>query len=148
MQRWVAYLTMGLVAGAVAFPLVRPDERDSYPLSTYPMFSYDLGRVSDLDTVVGIDGTGAERRLTPTLIAGGHEVIHAAATVSASIANGDTPALCAEVAARVARDRGRGSLVRIEVVSERYDVIAWWQGDREPRARTVHASCVVTRAAR
>ena len=146
MRRWAAYATMGLVAGAVVFPALRPSQRDSYPLSTYPMFSHDLGSVSDLDSAVGTEADGTHVRLSPTLIAGGHEVIHAAATVSAAIAAGDTAALCAEVAARVARDSGRDSLVGVEVVTERLDVIAWWHGDRQPRSRTVHASCPVPKA--
>jgi hypothetical protein len=143
MRRWATYATIGLLAGAVVFPAVRPGERDSYPLSTYPMFSHDLGSVSDLDTVVGLEADGTQVRLSPTLIAGGHEVIHAAATVSAAIGAGDTQALCTEVAARVAKDSGRDSLVGVEVVTERLDVIAWWHGDRRPLSRTVHASCPV-----
>lgn len=145
MRRAPAYALMLAFAGAAAFPLVRPGYKDSYPLSTYPMFSEDRGRIADVDTVVGLDATGTAHWLTPTLIAGGHEVIHAAATVSRSIAAGDTSALCGEVAARVARS-GRDELVAVEVVTEQLDVVAWWHGDREPRARTVHARCDVERS--
>ena len=118
-------------------PAVR--DRDGFPLSTYPMFSYDRGRIADIDTAVGIDSSGTTRRLSPELIAGGSEVIHAAATVSKSISRGDTLELCNEIAARA---RGR-DLVSIEVVTERYDVIDWFADDEQPLNVTVHARCEV-----
>lgn len=118
-------------------------ERDSYPLSTYPMFSYPRERTAVVDTAVGYDPAGQRVRLTPTIIAGGSEVIHAAVTVSTAIAQGDTDALCREMAAR-ARSR-RPPLVRIEVVSETHDVVTYFEGDKTPTAVVVHASCEVTR---
>ena len=118
-------------------------ERDSYPLSTYPMFSYRRDRVEVVDTAVGYDTAGQRVRLTPTLIAGGIEVIHAAATVSAAIAQGDTEALCNEIAARATTRRP--ALERIEVVSETHDVITYFAGDAVPIAVVVHASCTVAR---
>ncbi len=116
-------------------------ERDSYPLSTYPMFSYRRDRTAVVDTAVGYDAAGQRVRLTPTIIAGGSEVIHAAVTVSTAIAQGDTDALCREMAARV-RSR-RPPLVRIEVVSETHDVVTYFEGDKTPASVMVHASCEV-----
>jgi hypothetical protein len=118
-------------------------ERDSYPLSTYPMFSYRRERVEVVDTAVGYDITGARVRLTPTLIAGGREVIHAAVTVSTAISRGDTDALCAEIAARAATRKP--ALRRIEIVSETHDVVDYFAGDGAPSAITVHAACEVPR---
>ena len=129
-----------LAVTAVLSPVLH--ERDSYPLSTYPMFSHDRGRVAVIDTAVGWDGEGRRRRLNPTLIAGGIEVIRAAVTVSRSITNGDTGALCAEIAQRAA---GRRDLVRIEVVSETHDVVRHFTESAEPLTVTVHASCPVLR---
>ena len=34
-----------------------------------------------------------------------------------------------------------GAVVAVEIVTETYDVIAYFDGDREPLARTVHARC-------
>lgn len=138
MRRWVAYTVSALVAGALLWPAVR--DRDDFPLSTYPMFSDNLGRVADIDTAVGFDHDGARVRLSPELIGGGIEVIHAGETVTRSIRRGDTDALCAEIARRV---RARGDLERIEVVTERHDAVAWFRGDEEPLDVTVHSSCGV-----
>jgi hypothetical protein len=119
-------------------------ERDSYPLSTYPMFSYRRDRVATIDTAVGYEvASGARVRLNPTLIAGGIEVIHAAVTVSTAIEQGDTDALCHEIAARaVAR---RPALARIEVVSETHDVVDYFAGESTPQQIVVHSSCDVPR---
>jgi hypothetical protein len=140
MRRAAATVVSVLAVAAVLSPALH--ERDSYPLSTYPMFSYDRGRLAVIDTAVGWDTSGRRRRLNPTLIAGGIEVIRAAVTVSRSIRNGDTDVLCAEIAERAA---GRLDLVRVEVVSETHDVVSYFADSTEPLAVTVHASCPVSR---
>jgi hypothetical protein len=127
-----------VAVGAVLSPALH--ERDSYPLSTYPMFSAPRDRVETVATAVGYEASGRRLRLSPSLIAGGIEVIHAAVTVQTSIRAGDTAALCAEIAARA---RSRSEIVRIEVVSETVDVVAYFSGEREPLAVQVHASCAV-----
>jgi hypothetical protein len=142
MRRARAYAITVFVLALVFSPVVRPGQPDSYPLSTYPMFSYDRGRESSLPTAVGITGDEQQRRLSPELISGGYEPIHAFATVEASIANGDTADLCREIAVRTAR-RGMPDVVAIEVVTEVHDVIAWFEGNEEPSQRTVHARCDV-----
>jgi hypothetical protein len=140
MRRWVAYTVSALAAGAILWPAI-PD-RDDFPLSTYPMFSENLGRVTDIDTAVGLDHDGARIRLSPELIGGGVEVIHAGETVTRSILRGDTDALCREIADRA---RSRHDLVHIEVVTERHDAVAWFSGNKEPLAVTVHSTCDIAR---
>jgi hypothetical protein len=140
MRRVWAYAITIVVLALVFSPVVRPGQPDSYPLSTYPMFSYDRGRASALPTAVGITSDEQRRRLSPELISGGYEPIRAFATVESSIANGDTADLCREIAARASRS-GPPDLVAIEVVTEVHDVIAWFEGEKEPSQRTVHARC-------
>lgn len=129
-----------LAVATVLSPALHED--DGYPLSTYPMFSHDRGRVAVIDTAVGFDAAGGRHRLDPTRIAGGIEVIRAAVTVSRSIRAGDTAALCAEIAERA---RGRAELVRIEVVSETHDVVDFFEVSKTPLAVQVHAACEVPR---
>jgi hypothetical protein len=121
---------------AVALPGVT--DRDSFPLSNYPMFSYGRPRVTSFDTAVGVSADGRRARLSPTVIAGGYEVIHAAATVTKAITDGDADGLCTEIA-----ERAQGRFARIEVVTETYDTVRWFAGDETPLARDVHASCPV-----
>ena len=98
MRRAWAYVVSVCAVALVFSPVLRPSQRDSYPLSTYPMFSYDRGRESSLPTAVGVTADGAMLRLSPELISGGYEPVRAFATVEASIANGDTEVLCEEIA--------------------------------------------------
>jgi hypothetical protein len=136
-RRWVAYGITLIAVVAVALPGFT--DRDSFPLSNYPMFSNDRGRINAFDTAVGVDVGGNVERLSPRRISGSYEVIHAASTVSKAIRAGDADGLCREIAAR---SRGHG-LVRIEVVTETYDAVRWFEGDETPLARRVHARCEV-----
>jgi hypothetical protein len=135
-----------VVATAVAWPTVSwlaggsPD--DSFPLSTYPMFARDRGEVVELSTVVGVDATGDAHRLSPSTIAGTDQVIQAVVAVERAIAGGGATslALCEEVAGRV----DDADFERVEVVVERYDVIAWSGCRDEPLDRRVIRDCDVS----
>jgi len=72
MRRAWAYIVSGCAVVLVFSPVLRPSQRDSYPLSTYPMFSYERGRESALPTAVGVTADGTIRRLSPELISGGY----------------------------------------------------------------------------
>ena len=139
MRRAWAYVVSVAALALVFSPVLRPSQRDSYPLSTYPMFSYNRGRESALPTAVGVTLEGQIRRLSPELISGGYEPVRAFATVEASIDNGDTAELCQEIAERTVKSRD--DLVAIEVVTEVHDVVAWFEGHKEPSQRIVHARC-------
>ena len=153
-RRWVALATALLVALVVCWPVLAHPDRDGFPLSTYPMFSSRRTTTEPLSTVVGIDAGGAQHWLDPWLLNGTREVVQAAVVVSSEINAGEADRLCAEVAARVdvrqgdrplddrAGDAG-DRLVRLEVVTVRYDAIGWFDGRRQPLDRTVHASCPV-----
>lgn len=109
-------------------------DRDSFPLSTYPMFSSRRSTSESVDTAVAfVDGNMV--RLTPSQIAGTDEVIIAARTVSIAIERDRANTLCAEILRRVA------GADRVEVISERFDAIRWYRGHRIPLSRTVHATC-------
>jgi hypothetical protein len=136
-MRW---LVTAAAAIAVLAPAVLPDASDGFPISTYPMFTTDRGRVIGLDTVV-LARDGRRERLSPERIGGTDEVVLASATVSNAIAAGPTAVarLCREVAAGV-DERGT-----VEVVTEVYDTIALLQHGARPTRRSVHATCEVGR---
>ena len=132
----VVVVTVIVIVVVGVFPIVA--NRDSFPLSTYPMFSYRRTTTESVDTAVLAEADGRIRRLAPSTIAATDEVVLAGATVSDAIASGSSPQLCAEIAARADRDGLSGE---VQIVTERFDSIDWYQGDREPLERTVHASC-------
>ncbi len=115
-------------------------DRDSYPLSTYPMFSSRRTSIEPVHTVVVVDADGTTRRLTPTQISGNDEVIVAAQLVFEAIRRDRGVVLCDDVARRVA-DRYQGS--DVEVVTEKFDAIDWYEGRRSAVSRVVHTSCRV-----
>lgn len=131
----------GLVALiAVVFPALRPHPHDSFPLSNYPMFSYQRSRVNALPTAVAITPTGEVERLSPSLISGGYEPVRAFAVVEAAIAADDADALCLEIRERIVRNP-KNAGVRVQVVTEVHDTVAWFDGQKDPLERRVHAEC-------
>jgi hypothetical protein len=137
---------VSLVAiAAVIGPILRQPPQDSFPLSTYPMFSSLIEPVTAIDLAVGVDTNGADVRLSPELIAGTDEVIIAGSTLRQSVRAGTTAELCVEIAQRVA-DQGDSSVVEIQIRTDTLDAIAWYasgDGGREPVERIVRSVCEV-----
>jgi len=135
-RAWTAAAVAVLVVGAVPLGL----DRDSFPLSTFPMFAADIERTQSVDTAVAIRADGTVVRLTPAEIGGTTVVNQAASVVTTAIVGGRAGELCTTIAGRVAGDAG---LVAVEVLTERYDAVRWFDGDRTPVQRAVHARCAV-----
>jgi hypothetical protein len=145
MRRLAALLVTIAAVVVVLSPLVWDEDRDSYPISTYPMFARDRGRVRSYATVVGVRAGGEIERLSPEAIAGTREPVQAAETVIREVRRGHAAALCDDVAARVAGRDGDAEPRSLEVVTETYDVLAYFDGRTEPEQRVVHATCDVAR---
>ncbi len=114
-------------------------DRDSFPLSTYPMFSSRRSSTESVDTAILVDESGGTTRLDPSDIAGTDEVILAAVTVSDALRDATAHLLCDEIVDRVADRMPSGAQVR--VVTETYEAIGWYRGDRTPLSTVVHAEC-------
>lgn len=141
-QRAWALVVSAVVVLLVALPgirmLVEDEAPDGFPLSTYPMFSRDPGRVVVLPTVVALAPDGAVGRLSPQTIAGTDQVIQASVTVRDAVRRGTAAAeqLCEEVAGRVSPP------ATIAVVEERHDAIRWSADSSvEPLERRVVVTC-------
>lgn len=147
--RVLAY-TVGLaaLAGVIA-PMTWERPRDSFPLSSYPMFSSSRDRESQIATVVGVDFEGERVVLDPWLIGGSDEVILASATVWRAVAGGSESSerLCREVAERLeSRSHSAAPVPEwLEVAAERFDTVAYFRGETAPKARDVFARCRVAR---
>jgi len=139
-RAWAAVAAVVGVVGVV--PLVT--DRDSFPLSTFPMFASRRSSAEQVTTAVAVADDGRVVRLSPERIAGTDEVIQAAATVRTAVQQGRADDLCAEIATRLAgADADSGVVVAVEVVTERYDAPDWFAGRRDPLERVVHARCPV-----
>ncbi|WP_437289862.1 hypothetical protein [Sorangium sp. So ce406] len=144
-RRAYAYaLTAGLLLLMLA-PLFRRPPVDSFPLSTYPMFSW--GRHDARTTVeraVGVDSRGGRRPIPPRLV-GSEEVLQARATLAQSIRQGARAAraLCRGIAARVAEQSGHADIVSVEIRTDTFDAIAFFDGQETPLDSKLHATCKV-----
>src|SRR5262245_4718414 len=119
---WAAVALAIVVVGVVPFAL----DRDSFPLSTFPMFAADIDRTQSVDTAVAIDADGDVILLTPAEIGGTTVVNQAASVVTTAIVGGRAADLCTTIADRLGgqADGGSGGAtgpVAVEVVTERYD---------------------------
>jgi hypothetical protein len=115
---------------------------DSFPLSTYPMYSRARAAEVTIPTAIGIDRTGAEHRLTLHVIGGSDDPLIVAGALRTAIRQGRADDRCRLVAERASDTLvDELGLVRIEVVMERHDVIAQVSGEPSLLERIVHAAC-------
>lgn len=137
----------GLLAVQVS-PLARGPHYDSFPWSTFPMFAH--GRpdaLTHVDRVVAVAADGTSRPVPPRLVAN-DEVLQAAATLRSTIRRGkkSTRALCRQIAARVAADPAWADATRVEIVSLKYDALAYFAGDHAPLGKPrLRGKCKVPR---
>jgi hypothetical protein len=144
-ERRLALGVAAAVVVGVALPGVRMmasgDAPDGLPLSTYPMFARDRGRVVEQPTVVAVSPDGYVERLSPETIAATDQVMQAAEAVRRALDAGPaaTRLLCDEVAGRV------DAPAIVAVVVERYDGVAWSARDRPTLDRRTVVACEARR---
>lgn len=136
-MRWGAIVSV-VMLGAVISPLVHGV--DSFPLSTFPMFSKARPPEVDIDHVVAVEATGTEWVVPPSVVMRG-EVLQTKVAISQAIGARRADALCAAVAARLEAP----TVVRLEVRSDRYLVAGYFSSARRPIRSHVHARCEVPR---
>lgn len=143
-RRAQAYTLCAALLGATAAPALSDPSDDGFPLSTYPMFAEDRGRVAPVVRAVAIGTDGSERRVPAVLLANS-EPMQALQTLRKTIAAGPGEAvrLCRAVASRIraSGDSELASQSRLELQTVRVDSVAYLAGEAEPVSRKVHARC-------
>jgi hypothetical protein len=137
---------LAIVAALVA-PVVA--NHDSFPLSTYPMYSRARSRVVSVPTAVARLQDGTLQRLSLPTIGASDDPLIVAGELRAAIAAGRADQRCAAIAARHGADGGGGvpdtnGSVTIEVVIERHDAVARVRDEPSLLDRVVHAACPVS----
>jgi hypothetical protein len=134
-------VTAGVVAALVA-PVVL--DRDSFPLSTYPMYSRTRGDAVTFVTAQAVDADGTASTLSLGVIGDSDDPLIVAGELRSAVREGRADIRCAEIAERA---RGWDGLpagaVAIEIVAERHDVVAQVSGAASLLDRTVHARCEI-----
>ncbi len=126
---------------AMVVPVLR--DRDSFPLSTYPMYAFERPAVVAFPTAVGVDSEGVHHRLDLDLIGESDDPLIVASLVRQAVrAGGDAATtLCTEIAARAVQ-QGLG-FTTIEVVTESHDVVARATDEPSLVSSDRHASCAL-----
>ncbi|MEP1126302.1 MAG: hypothetical protein ABJH68_20655 [Ilumatobacter sp.] len=137
----------GAITLAVIAVLVSPVafDRDSFPLSTYPMYSSSRGSESTLVTAQGVTADGSTRELSPTLIGDSDDPLVVVGRLRAALSAGRGDVRCTEIAERVEARTSYVDVVVIEIVSERHDTVARTLGEDSLVEREVRSSCEVSR---
>ena len=125
-ERALAWVVSIAVMGAVLWPLSWVEGRDSFPLSSYPMFAH--GRRSAVlaaNYAVATDGRGERRYVPPELVAN-REVLQARAVLDRAARGGKKGAalLCGEIAGRIAAGGGGepfAGAVEVQIVRGKHD---------------------------
>ena len=145
-ERAHAYVVSLLALGLVLSPLLRHPDEDSFPLSTFPMFSHERPRRMTLTHAVAMDAQGERTPLPPHVSADTSEPLQSMRTLELAIDAGRTPALCEQIAARVAARPELTHAQRVEVETIAFDAVAYFDEARPPPyIRRVHARCPVPR---
>lgn len=138
-----AYAIGSSLVALTAWPAFVDPAEDSYPLSTYPMFSTPRGKPYVLQ-VVARDEAGAEEPLPPHFL-GNHETLQAAAAIQGAVREGRAKTLCKKVAKRVAQSPDHARFTHVAVQGARFDAVAYLTEGREPIFRKRYARCRVRR---
>ncbi len=125
-----------LVVVLVLSPAVT--SRDSFPISTYPMYAFERSRVERFEAVLGEAADGTLEPISARVAVGTIDPLIAEARVAAAIRTGTAGALCVDVAHRV--EPGPRHVL---VVHEVHDVVLRASGEPSLRERVVHARCAV-----
>lgn len=138
MARRTPDLRRRLLAAAAILAVVSPAirDRDSFPLSTYPVYASARPRTANLATAFGVDADGSERRLTMSVIAQTDDPLIAESRVANAIAAGQGVELCEQIAGRAP-----DGVIEVVVAIEVHDVVEAASGADSLLSRTVRARC-------
>jgi hypothetical protein len=129
-ERWFAIVVSAVTLACVLLPLTWKAPRDSFPLSSYPMFARDR-RSATLHAIyaVAVDADETRHWVPPALVAN-REVLQARAMLERASRGGrkSVQALCEAIAGRVAAAKGElAGAVEIRILRGRHDSIAYFE---------------------
>ncbi|MGA9278925.1 hypothetical protein [Ilumatobacter sp.] len=142
-RRVRSLLIVGVIAALFA-PVVL--DRDSFPLSTYPMYARTRTSEVTFVTAQGIDAEGGVVHLSLETIGASDDPLIVAGELRAAVRLDRAESRCRSIASRVGDDVDRTATVEaIEIVTERHDTVDALQNRSSLLRRTVHARCAVGR---
>ena len=137
LRRWVRSLSVVGVIAVLIAPVVT--NRDSFPLSTYPMYARTRAAEVSFVTAQGVDGDGAIMPLSLDVIGSSDDPLVVAGELRAAVRRDEADERCQAIARRVRSER----IEHVEVVTERHDTIVRLEGGDSLVRRIVHSRCPV-----
>ena len=144
-ERAFAYGFSLLAIATVLSPVLRHPDEDSFPLSTYPMFSHERPREMTMVHAVGLDAEGTREPLPPRVSADTREVLQSMRTIEMAVHGGRAIELCREIGERVKAREELDHVREVVIETITFDAVAYF-AERPPELeRFVHARCEVLR---
>ena len=147
-RKWVASVISLVLLGAVIAPIGQnwmAEPRDDFPLSYYPMFSFDKADRQRVTYLIAHDADGG-RFLIPYWYAGQGGMNQVRRQMNKLVERGESSRMCRSVASRAARsDDLPKNLVNVQVVTGTFFMSEFFTGDRVPATETVRATCAIQR---
>lgn len=148
-RKWSASLLSIALLGAVLLPVVENwavVPKDDFPLSYYPMFTFEKTDRQRVTYLVVYDGAQNRFRL-PYWYAGLGGMNQVRRQINKLVDRGQANRLCRNVATRVARSPDLpGDLAAVEIVTGSFLMTEFFAGNRTPISEQVRAQCLVPRA--
>ena len=130
-----------MVVAVTTWPVVWDKGRDSFPLSSYPMFARpEVKPTVHLHYAIAVDGNGERIIVGPEHVANS-EVLQARAALSRAVRSRKRAnELCEKIVASIADDGDFERATEVRIVSGKHDAVAYLRGDTEGQER-VRATC-------
>ncbi|WP_148288487.1 hypothetical protein [Ilumatobacter nonamiensis] len=143
MSRRSRSLVIVSVIAALFLPVLA--NRDSFPISTYPMYAGTRGTEVSFVTAQGIDADGSVVPLSLATIGASDDPLVVAGELRDVVRLDQADSRCRVIAGRLGARGGDdfADVEAVELVTERHDTVASLRGEDSLRDRTVHARCGV-----
>jgi hypothetical protein len=139
-ERWWGASVLLASIVVTAWPMFRPLEEDSFPLSTFPMFARHRG-TPVMHQFVGIEGDGTRVRITPELV-GTSEVLQAKAVIDRAARSKKRSAALCRVLANHSEDHTEFRNVRsFELYRVKFDPVRYFTEGPEPIEQKLLYKC-------
>jgi hypothetical protein len=147
-RKWVASALSLVILAAVVAPVFenwKATPSDDFPLSYYPMFTFEKSDRQRVTYLVAHD-SGGGRLLLPYWYAGLGGLNQVRRQMNKMVDRGQASRLCRSVASRVARSEELPKdLVNIQVVTGTFLMTEFFAGNHDPVSESVRAHCPVLR---
>jgi len=149
-QLWFGASVSLVILALVLSPAFRDPNQDSFPLSTYPMFSHPKPNPDlVLTQVLAVFPNGDRKPLPPKLATGNEEVIQAMRMILSETYGGDKRAtrFCHDVAYRIERASTSPwkDAVAVELARSHFDSVAYFEKAPTPVNRRMLQRCAIER---